>query len=319
MSLGLSALAERFFAVPPWATCPAESFGERFAELEQRLRAAYPEGKGFRTRVSRKKGSWVVCVRNGLWSGIAIQCEPIYAAESFAPTRISVWVGTYSRGIHLGLYLMVALTSTPLVVLAKYLVPRLFTNPVVLAAFWPVFLVINLCLFPLLATLAAAAERSRRGKAQLEDVRALVRSVLAADDRAALPERPWTRRLQRVVQGAVVCMGLFALGAGGWAFWEWWTFWDDLEISEMAPGGVPESLRNARAVYLVFGVVLSLLGVILFWGYALLRHCSAQQPPSQSLERTRPASRPYEALVPPAGPEAEPGVSRGALKGEIAK
>jgi hypothetical protein len=295
MTLDLSALVERLFGAPPWATCPAESFEERFAELEQRLRAAYPEEKGFHTRVTRKKGSWVAYVRNGLWSGFAVHCEPVYGAESFAPTGVSVWVGAYSRGLHLALYLLVALTSAPLIALAKFLVPRLVTNPVVLLAFWPLFLLALLALFPLLATLLAATERSLRGKVQLEDVRALVRSVLTADDRVLLPETAWARRLQGVLPGVIVVMGLTALAFGGGALWEWWSFWDDPVNSEMAQSGYLETMQNARAVYLVFGTVLSLLGVLIFWGYALMRHVAAQQPPSQPLQLTGPASRQSEA------------------------
>jgi hypothetical protein len=290
----LSALVERLLADPPWATCPAMSFPERFAELEQRLRAAYPSERGFTVRALKKKDSWVAYVRKGPWSGFAVSCEPVYEAESFGPSRVSVRVGTYSRVLHLALCLLIAVVTSPaLVLLAKYLVPRLFASPVVLAMFWPLYLLAVSGLFLLLGTFLRIAERHWHGEVYLDDVRALVRSVLAADDRVALPTRARSRWRQRVRGGVMACVGLVALGVGGWSLWEWWSYWDDPVNVEAARNGV-EVVQSVRTIYLVFGAVLLLLPVMLVWGYALLREPTRQEPRSQPPHLPGPESRESE-------------------------
>ncbi len=303
MKLWLSTLVERFLADPPWAVCPAESFPERFAELEQRLRAAYPREMGFGVRVLRKKDSWVVHVRKGSWSGFAVQCEAVYDAESFGPARVSVWVGTYSRVIHLTLYLLVALVTSPaLVLLAKYLVPSLFTSPAVLVAFWPLFLLTACGLFLSLATFLAAAERFRRGEAQLDEVRALVRSVLAADEQVVRPEAARTGRIWRVLGSVIVCAGLISLAGGGWELWEWWFYWDDPVNLEAAQNGALEAEQSLQTMHLVFGAVLSLLAGMLFWGFALLRQRARHDPPNRSPKLAGLVSRESEVSSPTGRP-----------------
>jgi hypothetical protein len=292
MNLRLSSLFERLFAVPPWAICPAESFAERFAAFEQRVRGAYPAAEGFRTRVSRTKNAWAVYVRKGLYSGFAVNCEPVYEGESFSPARVAVWIGAYARVVHLAIYLLVALVTSPvLVFLAKILVPRWFANPVVLAASWPVYFLTVAGLFLLLAAVVGG-ERFRRGEAYLDDVRALARSVLAADDQGLLPERVRARRSQRILEWVMVGVGLLALGVGGWPLWEWWSYWDDPVNIMAAQNGVRlETLQNARTVNLVFGAVLELAALMLFCAYALLRRRETETSPNQSLPQTEPAAR----------------------------
>jgi hypothetical protein len=294
MKLWLSALVERLLASPPWATCPAESFPERFAVLEQRLRAAYPPERGYNIRAWRKKDSWVVYVRKGPWAGFAVSCEPVYDAESFGPSRVSVWVGTYSRVIHLALYLLVALVTSPaLVLLAKYLVPRLFAAPAALAVFWPLYLLAVCGSFLLIATVLAASERFWPEVANLDDVRALVRSVLAADEGAALPERARAGRSQRVLTVVAVGAGLLCLGVGSWSLWEWWSYWDDPVNVEALQNGV-EAVRSARIVYLVHGAVLVALPLMLFWWYALSRSGATREAQNQPSHLAGPASRQAE-------------------------
>ena len=287
MKFPFSTLVERLFTDPPWAVCPAEPFPERFAELEQRLRAAYPAEKGFRTRATRGKDSWVVHVRRGFWSGFAVQCDAVYEAESFGPTRVSVRVEPYSRVVHLAVYLLAALVaSSVLAQFGKFLVPKLSSDPLVLAL-WDSGLLSLLAagvLVFLLATVQLVVGRSRRGEAQaqLEEVRALVRAVLAADDRALWPERVRARRAHRFLAAGAVCLGPVALGVGCWALWGWWSYWDDPLHAEMARVGGPgviEILQQDRNVNLVFGAILSLAGVMLFWGYALARRLAPQEPP----------------------------------------
>src|SRR5262245_45627609 len=293
MTLRFSILVERLFADVPWAVCPAESFSERFAELERRLRDAYPAEKGFGIRVSRKKDSWAVYVRKGPWSGVAVNCEPVYDAESFSPTRVSVWVGTYSRAVHLPLYLLVALVTSPVfVLLGKLLVPRLFANPVVLAAFWPLYGLAVTGLVLVLATFLGSAERFRHGEAHLDEVRALARSVLAADEQVLLPERVRARRFHCVLEWLAVGVGLIALGGGCWSLWEWWSYWDDPVNIEAARNGVSlETLQSARTIYLAFGAVLWLAAAMLVWGYALLRQHVTEERPSQSQPTAEGARR----------------------------
>jgi hypothetical protein len=293
MNLRLTSLVERLFADPPWAICRAESFAERFAEFEQRLQAAYPAAEGFSTDVSRTKNAWAIHVRKGFYSGFAVNCEPVYEGESFSPARVAVRVGAYLWVVHLALYLLVALATSPvLVFLAKILVPRLFANPVVLAAFWPLYFLTISGLFLLLATSLGSARCFRRGEAHLDDVRALARSVLAADDQVPLPERARAGRSQRVLEWIAVGVGLLALGGSGWPLWEWWSYWDDPVNIEAARNGVPlETLQNVRAINLVFGAALVLTAVLLFWGYALLRQRATEKPANQSLSQTGPAAR----------------------------
>ena len=296
MKRWFSNLAERFFADPPWAVCPTESFAERFAEFERRLRAAYPAEQGFKIRASRKKDSWVVYARKGLCSGFAVACVPLYEGESFSPTRVSVSVGTYSRALHLGLYALVAvLFSSAVVPLVKLLGPRLFPDPFVLMFLFPWYFVAVAGLFLLIATLLGAGERFWWREAHLDEVRALARAVLAADDRVPLPERTRAQRFQRVVQGLLVGVGLVTLAVACWALWEWWSYWDDPVNMEMARNGLPlETLQKHRTVYLVFGVVLLLVPVILLWGYALSRQRPTAKPPSQPARASGSASRESE-------------------------
>src|SRR5262249_22195890 len=216
--------------------------------------------------------SWVVYVRKGTWSGFAVQCEAVYDAESFGPARVSVWVGTYSRVIHLTISLLVALVTSPaLLLLAKYLVPRLFTSPVVLVVFWPLFLLTVCGLFLSLATFLGVAERFRRGETQMNEVRTLVRSVLAANEQVVRPEAVLAGRIWRVLGSVALCAGLIALAGGGWSLWEWGGYWGDPLDLEAAKNGALEAEQSLRPMHLMFGVVLSLLAVMLFWGYALLR------------------------------------------------
>jgi hypothetical protein len=171
-----SALLRLLLGDLPWAVCPAESFAHRFAELEQRLRAAYPSEQGYRICVSRTREAWTLYARNGLFSGFAVTCVPDYGADSFTPSQISVWVGTYSPLIHLAVYLLgTLLTSALLLKLVQFLDQMLLPDPVV-SAFLPLLFVLAIGgLGLLLSTYLWAAERRRRSAAQLDEVRQLVR------------------------------------------------------------------------------------------------------------------------------------------------
>jgi hypothetical protein len=289
----------------PWAVCPAESFSCRFAEVEQRLRALYPREKGFRIRVSRKRDLWAVYARKGLGSGVAVHCAPVYEAESFSPTRVSVQVGKYSLATLSFRYLLMALVLLlPMLwQLVRFLAPRLLTDPILMAFSPLLFLFALLCLWLLLCLVGWAAEHFLHKEPQLEEVRELVRSVLAADDQVPLPERVLARHSQRALGALGFCVGLIALGIGCWVLWDWWFFWDDPLNIEMARTGVSsETLHLMRTPNLVFGAVLLPLAIVLFGLCALSRQGATDKSPNKPLQTTGAAGRPSEVGGHASGP-----------------
>jgi hypothetical protein len=128
-----------------------------------------------------------------------------------------------------------------------------------------------------------------------------VRSVLAANEQVVRPEAVLAGRIWRVLGSVTLCAGLIALAGGGWSLWEWWVYWDDPLNLEAAKNGALEAEQSLRTIHLMFGVVLSLLAVMLFWGYALLRQRGRHEPPNRSSKLAGPASR--ESVVSnPTGP-----------------
>ncbi len=94
---------------PPCATCPAEVFPARFAEMEQAVQKLLPQEGGFNVHVVRKNTEWSIVAHRGIWSGYAVICSPRSAAESFHPTEVLVRVRLDSVVLNLFVYPLLAL------------------------------------------------------------------------------------------------------------------------------------------------------------------------------------------------------------------
>lgn len=273
---------------PPWAVCPAESFPDRFSELEQRLRATYSPQTGFRIRVCRKKDTWAVYGRKGIGSGFAILCTPLYERESFTPTRVSVWVREHSLATLLFRYLLIALVFLlpMLVPFTRFLAPRLISNPVLLAFSPLLFLLAFMGLVWLTSLAGWGAERLLNREPELNAVRVLVRTTLMTVNPIASTERPWTRLLPRAFGLLGLVLGLLILGTGVWHLWDWWSFGNDPLDAEMARLGVepPQILESMRTADLVLGIIFLVTApLILFGACALLRQAGMKNRPMARL------------------------------------